>query len=380
MNFQAMDAFLADMMAYGIPAMEVAVTKDGKTVYHKAVGYADAAGTRPSATTDIRWLFSCTKVMTCIAAMRLVEEGRLALNAPVSRYLPEYAHLRVKDRKTGEEWEARETMTVAHLFGMMGGLDYDLSAPAIQEAVAGSGSTRDVVAAMAVKPLHFEPGASFQYSLCHDVLACVVEVVAGKSFGAYLDEIIFKPLGLTDIGFVPTAEQSARMTQMYDYNANTREIFACDGGNEYVLSPHYESGGAGLFSTVEAYSKFLAALANGESAEGYRILQPETIRQISETDILTPGGKIGMQASWSSRFFGYSWGLCGRVHLDPIASRAGSPKGEFGWDGAANSFCLIDPVNRVSVMLGMNIRHFVYGYHVLHPQLRALIYQCLEAK
>ena len=376
MNFQALDAFLEHLTAHTVPAMELAVTKNGETVYHKAFGFADAARTRPSATDDIRWLFSCTKVMTCIAAMRLVEEGKLSLSDPVSRYLPAYAKLKVKDKATGEVHDAREVMTVAHLFGMMGGMDYDLKAPGIQAAIAAGGSTLDIVSAMAEKPLHFEPGAYYAYSLCHDVLAAVVEVVSGMPFSAYLNKIIFAPLGLTDIGFVPNESQKARFTEMYTFDAGTYELTPRPCVNEYSLCDKYESGGAGLFSTVAAYSKFLATLANGKSPDGYVLLKPETIRQISETDILTPGGKIGMQ-SWSSRFFGYSWGLCGRVHIDPDLSLARSPKGEFGWDGAANSYCLIDPVNRVSVMLGMNIRSYIYGYHVIHPRLRDIVYTCL---
>ena len=379
MNFQALDAFLDRMTLGGVPAMELAVTKNGETVYHRAVGYADAARTRPSSTEDIRWLFSLTKVMTCIAAMRLVEEGRLAISDPVSRYLPAFAHLRVKEKETGTVREAREVLTVAHLFGMMGGLDYDLRAPAMQAAIAAGGGTQEIVSAMAEKPLQFEPGTSFAYSLCHDVLAAVVEVVAGVSFGEYLRQIIFEPLQLTDIGFLPTEAQRARLTEMYTYHAATRTLTPRPCENEYRLCDRYESGGAGLFSTVAAYSKFLATVANGKSPEGYVLLKPETVAQISRTDILTPGGKIGLQSAWSTRFFGYSWGLCGRVHLDPVTSLSKSAKGEFGWDGAANSYCLIDPVNRVSVMLGMNIRTYAYGYHVIHPYLRDLVYTCLEA-
>ncbi len=380
MNFQALDQYLRGITSNGtVPGLEVAVTREGKTLYHEALGYTDVAKTRLATKEDIRWLFSCTKVMTCIAAMRLVEEGKLSISAPVSRYLPEYAHLKVKDEKTGEIRNAKETMTVAHLFGMMGGLDYDIHAPAIRAAVA-AGGTREIVAAMAEKPLCFEPGTWFKYSLCHDVLAAVVEVVAGMSFGEYLKRIVFDPLELSDIGFVPSEAQKARFPQMYDYNSATRELVPMSSENAYVLSPRYESGGAGIFSTVTAYSKFLATLANGKSPEGYVLLKPETVKMISETDILTPGGRLGMTAAWSTRFFGYSWGLCGRVHLDPATSGAKSPRGEFGWDGAASSYCLIDPVNRVSLMLGTNVRHFIYGYHVLHPRLRDLVYECLAAK
>lgn len=379
MNFQALDQFLRNITAEDIPALELAITKDGKTVYHEAMGYADAAKTRPASKQDIRWIFSCTKVMTCIAAMRLVEEAKLSLSDPVSRYLPEFAHLKVKNSQTGEITDAREVMTVAHLFGMMGGLDYDLKAPAVVAAIAAGGGTREIVAAMAEKPLEFEPGTWFKYSLCHDVLAAVVEVVAGMPFGEYLDRIVFSPLELADIGFRPSEAQSARFTQMYEYDAKARTLHEISGNNAYALSPRYESGGAGLFSTVTAYSKFLATLANGKSPEGYVLLKPETVKRISQTDILTPGGRIGMNAAFSTRFFGYSWGLCGRVHLDPLRSRAASPRGEFGWDGAACSFCLVDPESRVSMMLGLDIKHYIYGYHVLHPYLRDALYACLKA-
>ncbi|MBE6555326.1 MAG: beta-lactamase family protein [Ruminococcaceae bacterium] len=379
MNFKNLDQFIKQLPELGVPACELAVTYEGNTVYHETVGYANVAEQRPASKNDLRWLFSCTKVMTCIAAMRLVEEGKLSISDPVSRYLPEYAHLKVKNKETGEVTEARETMTVAHLFGMMGGMDYDLKAPAVLAAVAKGGSTREIVAAMAEKPLHFEPGTSFLYSLCHDVLAAVVEVASGMTFGEYLDKIIFKPLGLTDIGFFPTAEQEKRFAEMYKYDNIKRELTLYSGKNEYCLAPGYESGGAGLFSTVTAYSKFLATLANGKSPEGYVLLKPETIRMISETDLMTPGGRDGLHNSWPSRFFGYSWGLCGRVHLDPISSLSLAPKGEFGWDGAACSYCLIDPQNRLSVMLGLNVRQYTYGYHMLHPHIRNLVYGAVKA-
>ena len=198
-------------------------------------------------------------------------------------------------------------------------------------------------------------------------------------FSEYLDKIIFTPLELTDIGFVPTAEQEKRFAETYKYDNITRELTLYSGKNEYWLAPEYESGGAGLFSTVTAYSKFLTALANGKADNGYVLLKPETIRMISETDLMTPGGRDGLHESWPSRFFGYSWGLCGRVHLDPTISFSAAPKGEFGWDGAACSYCLIDPVNRLSVMLGLNVRGYTYGYHMLHPHVRELVYAGLNS-
>jgi CubicO group peptidase (beta-lactamase class C family) len=210
-------------------------------------------------------------------------------------------------------------------------------------------------------------------------LAAVVCAVTGKSFEQYLKEWLWEPLGMKDIAFQPTEKSRAHMAA--HYNLNSDQTHVVNRGNDcpYILSPRYESGGAGLFSTVTAYSKFLTALANGKADNGYVLLKPETIRMISETDLMTPGGRDGLRAAWPSRFFGYSWGLCGRVHQDPVRSLSLAPKGEFGWDGAACSYCLIDPTNRLSVMLGLNVRGFTYGYYMLHPHIRNLVYTCLDA-
>ena len=187
MNFSKLDAFLDDMPKRGYPGCELGVAVNGEVVYRKSVGYADHNKTRPLSGKDISWIFSCSKVITCLAAMRLVDEGRISLEDPVSKYIPEYAHLTVRDKATGEICKANTPMTVEHLFTMRGGMSYDLDAAPIAEARAKEGATTlDLVKAMARVPLTFHPGEHFCYSLCHDVLAAVCEVASGMRFSDYL--------------------------------------------------------------------------------------------------------------------------------------------------------------------------------------------------
>ena len=127
MDFSKLDKFIDEMPLRGAPECEFAVSLNGETVYHKVVGYADAEKTRPASKSDVSWIFSCSKVITCIAAMRLVEEGKIALDDPVSKYLPDFANLKVFDKKTGITSDAQSVMTVEHLFTMTGGLNYVLT-------------------------------------------------------------------------------------------------------------------------------------------------------------------------------------------------------------------------------------------------------------
>ena len=367
---------MQSMPARGIPGCELAIAKDGAIVYRTSVGFADAAKTKPMNNRNLYWIFSATKVITCIAAMRLVEEGKLSLDDPVSKYIPEYAHLTVK-QKDGTAAPAQNVMTIEHLFTMTGGLNYDLNTPSIRKALERKeDSTLDLVRAMAKEPLEFEPGEHYKYSLCHDVLAAVIEVITGMRFSEYLDTLIFKPLGIKNMGFTPSAEQLSRFPAMYTFRSGTMTVTEKELCNRYHLSPNYDSGGAGLFASVDEYIKIIAAIANGGvTADGYRILKPETIALMQENRL----HDVARNDFVTDRLFGYGWGLCGRVHMDPIVSLSRSPIGEFGWDGAANAFVMIDPINRVALYYGTQIMSCKYGYCVLHPTLRDLAYEGLQA-
>ena len=368
MNFSRLDAFMKQMPERGIPACELAVTVDGETVYRTSVGYADHARTRPASSQDMYWIFSATKVITCICAMKLVEEGKLRLEDPVSKYIPEYAQLSVL-QKDGTTVGATETMRIIHLFTMTGGMTYTLGTDNIKNSE--DRSTLGIVRAMAKDPLMFEPGTHYRYSLCHDVLGAVVEVASGMRFSEYVRHLLFEPLGLKNIGFHPTEEQLARFSAMYRYRNGTADTVDIPVQNAYCFSPDYDSGGAGLFSTVDDYTSIITAVACG------KILKPETLAMMQKGNYICDDA---LNDFVNSRLYGYSWGLCGRVHVNPMLSLSKSPIGEFGWDGAAGAFSMIDPDNRVALYYAMNAFGCQYAYHVIHPTLRNLVYEELNKR
>ncbi len=377
MNFEKLRAFLETFPARGIPQAELTVLKDGKEVFHETVQDGGAAGGRPGKPGDLYFLYSCTKPVTCAAAMRLVEEGKIRLSDPVSRYIPAFAHVKVRDQRTGALRAPETPVTILHLFTMTAGMQYDLDAgPLLPFREDKTADTFKVVSAMADIPLSFDPGTHYQYSLCHDVLAAVVEVAGGRKYSDYLKEKLFDPLEMTDIGFRPDEKQREKLATLYTYHDEKGTATVRSQVNEYNdLSPIYESGGAGLFAGADAYNKFAAMLAgDGKGANGYRFLKPETVRRMQE-DRLSDSARLDFV---SRRFYGYGFGLCCRVHTHPFLSFSKSPVGEFGWDSAANAFSMFDPQNRVAAVYLTHVRSCSYGYYFLHPRLRNLIYEGLE--
>lgn len=378
MDFTKLDAFLSQMEARGIPACDLTVTVEGKPVYRGIYGYADAAKTRPASDRDFYYLYSLSKVATCTGALRALERGFIHLDDPVGDYLPAYRHLMVK-RPDGSVTPAENVMTVRHLFSMAGGLDYDMRTPAINH-VREHGPT-DTVSAVSVfpeKPLLFEPGTSYEYSLCHDVLAAVVEVASGTRFADYQKREIFDPLGMTDTTYHPTEEQMAHLSQLWRYDERTYTSHEEDKNSVrlFHLGPDYDSGGAGVVTTAASYLPLIAALSNGGTAvNGYQLLQPETISLLAENQ-LCPEGLAKFAAG---RFGGYGFGLCCRTHLRPEISLSPSSVGEFGWDSAANAYAMIDPTRKIGILYVTHVLGCVTGYYLYHPAIRGLVYEALDS-
>lgn len=374
MNFSKLNQFLDELPARGYPASELAITLAGETVYRNAVGFSDAKGTKPVSPSDLYWIFSATKIITCTAAMRLVEEGRIRLEGPVSKYLPEFESMVIRN-KDKSIVPAKNTMTILHLFTMSAGLNYRINTPALLTAKEQNASTLEMVRAIASEPLDFEPGTRYSYSLCHDVLAAVVEVVSGMPFSAYLKQYIFDPLGIQDMGFLPSEEQKERFSTLYTYSTSTMRAKEIPCVNPYRLSERYESGGAGLFASVDEYTKIITTLAlGGTTKDGYRLLKPETVHMMQENRLPTDV----LRDFVITKNFGYGFGLCGRAHMDPFLSFSRSPVGEFGWDSAGNAYVLIDPKNKLALFFGAHILDCQYGYYAIHPRLRDLTYEALD--
>ncbi len=372
MNFSKLDNFIEKMPERGIPACGIAVAKNGKVVYSRSVGYSDSAKTKLASNDDIYWIFSATTVVTCIAAMRLVEEGKIKLDDVVSKYIPEYGSLMLKQRD-GTLTPAKNEMKIIHLFTMTGGMTYDQNTPSILEAT--DKSTVGLVKAMAKNPIVFEPGTRYKYSLCHDVLAAVVEIASGMKFSAYLQKFIFDPLGIKDMGFRPNESQRRRFSAQYSYKNGTAKNIEREITNIHQISPEYESGGAGLFSTVDEYIKIPAVVANGGVTEdGYVLLKPETIRMMGVNQLCDDALNDFVQ----KRHFGYGWGLCGRAHICPVRSMSRSSIGEFGWAGAAGSYVLIDPDKKLGIFYAQHMFDCHYAHYVCHDKIRDLACEAVE--
>ena len=355
-----------------INAIECIVYKDHKPLFHKCVGYSDPEKTVPTTPTDLYWLFSASKVITCLAAMKLVDEGKLCLDDPVSKYIPEYANLTVATENGAVP--AQNEMKIIHLFTMTGGLSYDLGAPKLAEFLNTNpnAGTVDIVKAFVRDPLVFEPGTHYRYSLCHDVLGAVVEIVSGQKFSDYLEENFFSPLGIKELGFHPTKEQLGRFSAMYTYDNRLNKATLINTENKYRFNEEYESGGAGLFGCASDYVKVLDAIAcGGVCPNSHRIMSEKAVMMMTQNHL---DDQCLMDFRGNPRKYGYGWGLCGRVHMRPEVSNALSPVGEFGWDGAAAAFALVDPFNKLSIFLAMHTRGCGFAYEKIHTMIRDLVY------
>jgi len=378
MNFDKLTSYIDSLKNEGIPGSDLIVYKDHKEIFRHFTGLRDVEKNIPMDGNELYWIYSATKVHTCTAALQLVEKGLIGLDDPVGKYLPAYNTLSVIEN--GRVRAAWKTMTVRHLFAMQGGLNYDIESPSIMKAKFYSGNKADtltLVNAIAEEPLMFDPGTKYQYSLCHDVLAAIIEVVSGMKFSEYLKKNIWDKLGMKDTGFHLTEEKKARFATQYQYDENTHTSTLSPRGekNTYQLTPNYESGGAGLLCSVEDYILLSDALAcGGVGKTGERILKSETI------DLMRTNQQTGEAMEiWKNNHkrLGYGYGLGVRTMMDTKYSKG--PKGEFGWDGAACAYTMIDPENHVSCYYAQQVFGCGYGYYTIHPTIRDLIYEGLEA-
>lgn len=375
MDFSKLTRLIDTMPQRGIPFFELRVTKDGQEVFSHRTGFSDKEQAKPFDENDLYWLYSTSKVITCVAAMRLVDEGKLNLSDPVSKFLPNYANLTVKN-SDGSISPCKTVMTVEHLFTMTGGIGPEHENRSnFKHLIDKGASTVELADFYATIPLYFEPGTRYQYGFCHDVLGAVVEVASGMKLSEYVHRFILEPLGMTDTGYRPSQEQKKRFAATYRFNDSNGSCKLIETENIYALTPNYDSGGAGLFSCAKDYIKLTSALSmGGVTKDGYRLLSEDAVKQM-EINRLCPDALFDFV---KGRLHGYGWGLCGRVHFNPVFSLSHSSVGEFGWDGAAGCFASIDRKNKVSIFYGMQVHSCTYSYIILQPLIRNLVFEALE--
>ena len=387
MDFTKLQNFMDHLTSWRIPGNGVRVCLEGREVFSYTSGYADVENKIPMTLDHYINIYSCSKVATVTAALQLYEQGKFLLDDPLYAFIPEYKEMYVSDANGIRK--AEKPITLRHLFTMTSGLTYDRETPAYQKArelTSGKMNTLTVARCIASDPLAFEPGTAWKYSMSHDVLAAAVEAISGKRFRDYVKENIFDPLDMTCSMYHNEAVQD-KMAVKYRYiNGNQENIIAQQAGlgahtdgyyvaeennNSHAMGPEYDSGGAGITTTIADYSKFCAALANdGVGATGEKILSAGTIDLLRTNQLNAEHMKT---FTWS-QLKGYGYGLGVRTLIDKAAGSTGNI-GEFGWGGAAGATVLVDPKEKLSVF---------YAHHMLNPQedyyqprLRNVVYSCI---
>lgn len=355
------------------------IYRNHEKIYEHFCGFRDSACTERTDAATLYNMYSCTKPLTVAAGMMLAERGLLSLDAPVASYLPEMRGAYILEN--GKKVCVGEEMLVRHLFTMSAGFDYGITSRPITELVKkteGKATTREMMSAFTALPLGFRPGERFRYSLCHDVLAAVIEAASGERFADFMRENVFLPLGMKNTFFhLPTEEREARMAELWKWDAGEMRLFG--KANGFELTENYDSGGAGLVSCADDMALFADAMASGGAAKsGVRLLSEETVRYMAG-DRLT--GFVKHPESFSSVVGGgYGYGLGVRVLTDKsFGSKA--PLGEFGWDGAAGSCITADMQNGIGMMFTEHLFCWpdAQGGRV-HVDMRNAFYEDLEGR
>lgn len=369
---------------------QVMVQRHGELVHHSTAGMRDLEAQKRFTDDTIVRLYSMTKPITSVAAMMLVEEGRIQLKDPVAAYLPEFGSTPVYrsgsiQRPVTEP--QTEPMLIWHLLTHMSGLTYGFHNTHAVDAMyraAGFdwGQPEDLDLAeccerWATLPLVFQPGTEWNYGISTDVLGRVVEVVAGCDLESFFRQRILDPLGMADTTFLLPDESADRLAALYVPNpADGRAVRA----PEFLirpLRPKMLSGGGGLYGTAADYLRFASMILNGGVLDGERILGRHTVDYMGSNHL--PGGAdleaIGRPLFAEATFTGMGFGLGFSVVLDPAENKVPSSVGELAWGGAASTAFWIDPVEDLAVVFLTQL--MPSSTHPIRPQLKQLVYQAL---
>ncbi|PZQ27718.1 MAG: serine hydrolase [Stenotrophomonas acidaminiphila] len=354
----ALDAWLQNATGNDAYLGAVAVVADHDAVVYRGVsGHADLQGRRPLREDAIFRIYSMTKPITSVAALMLVEEGRLRLDDPVAYYLPAFASLR---RVTGGDVDDPQLATVTrpltiqhlltHTAGFAtGGDDIRVASALLQrQAPEDASDLAGYADRVARAPLADEPGTRFRYDGVNtEVLARVIEVASGQSFDHFLQTRVFSPLGMRDTGFEVPATQRGRVIALTSRDADGRRVLADtpSARTPGIALRAYTSGAGGLYSTADDYLRFARMLANGGDLDGTRLLKKDTVAlmmtdQLAAFDPAVPAPEPGE-----------GFGLGGYVVTDPAKSTRPGSVGQFGWSGAASTYFTIDPARHLVIVL-----------------------------
>ncbi len=345
----------ADVASGKIAGAYLLVGRHGKVAFQEGFGVQGPGQTAPVTDQTIFRVFSMTKPIVSVVAMTLVEEGKLDVDAPVSKYLPEYANLSVW-QADGSSVPAAKPMLVRHLMSHTSGLIYGFITPAapIAKAWAAGGENRNDLTAreyakvIAKLPLKAEPGTAWNYSRSTDVLGAVVEVAGGKTLDLLVRERVTGPLGMTDTAFFQPEAKRPRFAQPAKGDVGVYY--------DYAKPTPFLSAGGGLSSTTEDYLRFVLMLAGNGEYKGVRILKPETLMRMRQDETTPEIRRAGVFFPGAGMGFGLGFSLV----LDDKVQRPGA--GTFSWWGIAGTEFWVDPKNDVFMVFMVQAREAAQEY------------------
>jgi CubicO group peptidase (beta-lactamase class C family) len=333
------------------PGVSMLIARHGKIAYRQAVG-ALRPGGPPMSDDAIFRIYSMTKPIVSVAAMMLVEEGRLLITDPVSKYIPAFANAKV-GIVNGDKLDLaplKRPITVQDLMRHTSGLTYGFTgASPVQKLIKGANvadSNRTLaenVEAMATLPLMHQPGEVWEYSLSTDVLGRIVEIVEGASLGEVLQQRLFGPLHMVDTAFYTPESKLARRADPFSFDVM---IAAGADTRASTSPPKFESGGGGLMSTLADYTRFAAMLSFGGAIDGVRILSPRTLAFMA-SDHLDAGVRKDHYLLWP----GHGFGLGFAMRTDPGKAPTAGSIGEFFWGGMMGTAFWVSPRDSLFAVL-----------------------------
>ena len=387
-----MDAHFAHYVDDGrLVGWQIVVTRGGQVAHVSTYGLADREAGRP-VTPDTLWrVFSMTKPITSVAAMMLWEEGRFELTDEISRWLPEFADVRVYVKGSTQKpvtVPAVEPIRVWHLLTHTAGFTYGFLHTSVVDALYRAAGYElapppgvilaDACATWAQLPLLYHPGTAWGYSIATDVLGRLVEVVSGQSLDKFFAQRILQPLGMTDTRWWVDAEAADRLAALYAPHPVTGQATRYDALGELALrKPDLLSGGAGLISTAADFHRFSQMLLREGEFDGVRLLGSRTVRFMTRNHL--PGGQdiasLNTGGLTETIFDGVGFGLGFAIIENPVPARTPASPGSYYWSGAAGTLMWIDPAEELTALMFLQL--MPSSTYPLRTQMRQLLYSAL---
>ncbi len=355
------------------------LARNGKLVDFQTYGYRDLEKRLPMERDTICRAYSMSKIITCAATLILFEEGRFNLDDPVAKYLPELKDMKVWTGGTQDAPQLeplKRPITIKHLLTHTSGLIYDFAGDDELTKLWRSADLwngpglNGFLTKLGKLPLKHQPGDAWTYGVNQDVLGALIERVSGQTFGAFLKERIFRPLGMKDTGFDVPPEKMGRLAKTYKHGLDGKFVEDKPLIETWPEAGRgIEAGGAGIFSTAGDFARFAQMLCNGGTLDGKRVLGRKTV------ELMTANHTVALpnnQAATRQKGFG----LGVEVTTDLGQLSMPSSLGQFGWYGAATTYCQIDPKERIVAIAFA--QHFPFNEHNFFAKFQTGYYQALK--